>query len=72
MKKDSLIRFKSTQKISMDYIPSTGNILLTIEGDKQDITTPMYVIEIPKRQVFSILRGLVSAVARFYRIKPRK
>ena len=64
-----LIRFKTTQKMCMDYIPSIGSILLTIEGEKKGIEVPMHVIEIPKRQVFSIIRGLLSATQRFYRRK---
>lgn len=70
MKTEELIRFKSTKVVSMDCCPN-GNVLLTIEGKKEDVTTPMYMIEIPKRQVYPILRGLVSYTQRFYGKKKR-
>jgi len=68
----SLIRFKTTKSLVMDYITDTGSILITIIGNKKDLVTPHYVIEVQKRQVYPLLRGLIGYTQRFYKKHGKK
>ena len=64
-----LVQIKSTKKVLMHHILETGNVLLQVNGEKNEETkvTPMYLIEIPNSNVWSVIRGLLSDRQRYYR-----
>lgn len=66
--KMNLIRIKNTKRIKMYHVVETGDVIIKLmNGDTVEKT-----LTIPERNIYSVIRGLLSDRQRFHRRKFRK
>lgn len=58
------IQTKNTKRLNLYHVVETGDAVVEIVDDKGVIVNRL---TIPKRNIFSLIRGLLSNVQRFYR-----